>query len=280
MKSALSPVLLGTGAIAACLVLLGVPGNAGAQPNHRGKRDISGIWVSPLGPGGFDPATPRGQPQKVLLTPQYDAVYKAQYAAVIHAEAAGKPLADNMSKCLPLGMPQTMGDVFPFEIVVTPKVIYVLPEAWDPPVRIFMDGRKIPDLDDLEPSYEGFSVGHWDGDTLVVETAGVKTSAQIAAGPFDAGVPHSDAMRITERIKVVDDDTLSNQITITDPKAFRAPWVINKIYKDYSVPIGAKDTGKPAGHSGDLEITEYICNENNRNLPDANGVTGASVDGN
>jgi hypothetical protein len=280
MKSALSSVLLGAGAIAACLLLLGVPNNARAQPKHRAKRDISGIWESLRGlggPGGFNPATPRGQLEKVLLTSEYEARYKSQFAAVIHGDAVGKPLAGAMSKCLPLGMPQAFGDVFPFEIVLTPKVIYVLPEAWDPPVRIFMDGRKIPALDDLEPSYEGLSVGHWEGDTLVVETAGVKTSSLIGAGA--GGVPHSDAMRITERIQVVDNDTLSNEITITDPKAFLTPWVIKKIYKDYAVPLGAKDSGKPPEHSSPIEMTEYICNENNRNLPDANGVNEAIVGG-
>ena len=273
MKDGLSSVLLGTAAIATCLLLLGVPDYAGAQPKSRAKRDISGIWTSYPFAGSFDPATPRGQRQKVQLTPEYEARYKASYAAVTQAEAAGKPLADNMTRCLPSGMPLTMGDVFPFEIVVSSKMIYVLPEAFDPPVRIFMDGRKIPYLDDLEPSYEGFSVGHWEGDTLVVETAGVKTSTLIS------GVPHSDAMRITERIRVVDHDTLANEITITDPKAFKAPWIIKKTYKDYVIPFNVKDPEKHPELRTGLEMTEYICNENNRNLPDPEGVTGASVTG-
>ena len=271
MKSGRSSILRHAVAAAICLLLSAVALQAHAQPRARAKRDISGIWTSFPFSLSFDPATPFGQPQKVSLTPEYEARYRAQQLARARAAAAGKPLADGLTLCLPVGMPLAMAAGFPMEIVVTSKVIYVLPEGLDPPVRIFMDGRKIPALDDLEPTYEGFSVGHWAGDTLVVETAGVKTSTDIS------GVPHSNAMRITQRIRVVDDDTLANEITITDPKAFRAPWVIKKKYKDYLVPFaGATETGKHAP----ADIAEYVCNENNRNLPDANGIVGARVDGN
>ncbi len=82
------------------------------------------------------------------------------------------------------------------EIIVTEKTIYVLPEGVDPPRRIFLDGRTIPPLEDLNPSFGGLSVGRWEGDTLVVETAGMKTSTNIK------GVPHSDLMRIDERIRL------------------------------------------------------------------------------
>ncbi len=275
MKNTIPPRLFGFIASAACFLLLGASNHASAQAQNRDKRDVSGIWTtsSPNIAAGFDSRTIRGQLQKVQLTPEYDAQYKAYFAEVTKAEAAGKPMADNMTRCLPSGMPLVMGDVFPFEIVGTPKVIYVLPEAFDPPRRIYMDGRKLPDLEDVEPTYEGVSVGRWEGDTLVVETIGVKTSTRIS------GVPHSDAMRIVERMQVVDDNTLSNEITITDPKAFKEPWVIKKLYKDYFVPFfPSTDPSKPVERRP-ADITEYICNENNRNQPDAKGVAGAQLSG-
>ncbi len=81
--------------------------------------------------------------------------------------------------------------------------------------------------EDVEPSYEGYSVGRWEGNTLVVDTGAVKIRTTID------GVPHSEAMQIHERIRLLDDDTLEDVFTITDPKAFKAPWVITKHYKDY-----------------------------------------------
>ncbi len=269
---------VGLGLAAVCVLLVGFSQSAGAETKLRGARDFSGLWVQFPFRLTFDPTLKRGEPQKVVLQPEYDARYKARLAALAKGEAEGKPLANASTLCLPSGMPGTMLGFAPMEIVVKEKTVYVFPEGWDPLRRIFMDGRSIPPLDDLEPSFAGYSVGRWEGDTLVVDTAGVKIRTTID------DVPHSDAMRINERIRLLDDDTLEIVFTMTDPKAFKAPWVVTRQYKDYDTggPLTnhTKSTGTHPEHKGaELVSAEIVCNENNRNPVDENGVVSMQVGG-
>ncbi len=266
---------------AVCTLLVGFAQSVDAATKVRGARDIGGLWVGAEFSLGFDPSVGPGELQKVSLQPEYDARYKAYVAAMAKGEAEGKPLVDGVTLCLPTGMPTTMMAFFPMQIIIDGKTIFVLPQGVDPPRRIFLDGRIIPPLDDLNPTFGGLSVGRWEGNTLVVETAGVKTSTTIS------GVPHSDAFRINERIRLLDDDTMEIVFTMTDPKVFKEPWVIKKQYKDYNVlrsqGFGGRppqDPGKHPDHGSlALVASEYVCNENNRNLPDANGVVGATLGG-
>ena len=156
------------------------------------------------------------------------------------------------------------------EIVAKDKTVYVITEGTDPLRRIFLDGRPIPPPDDLNPTFVGFSVGRWEGDTLVVDTAGMKTSTTLE------DVPHSDAFRVNERIRLLDDDTLEDKITMTDPIAFKEPWVITRQYKAYNA-MGKEHGTYPDYKGAELVPGELVCNENNRNLPDANGVAREGV---
>ena len=262
----------GLGVAAVCVLFVGFAQSADAATKLRDPRDISGMWAAYPFSFYFDSSRKPGEPQKVQLQPEYDAVYQARLAAKAKNEAAGKPQIDRLTLCLPMGMPISMGAFFGMEIVATKKTVYVLSVGTDPMRRIFLDGRPIPPPDDLNPTYEGLSVGRWEGNTLVVDTAGLKTNTDVE------DVPHSDAMRINERIRLLDDDTLKIVFTITDPKAFKAPWVITKQYKDYgTLPPGqrpgAVKTANDAEHKGPpLTSEEVVCNENNRNPTDANGV--------
>jgi hypothetical protein len=262
------------GCSAVCALLLGAASPANAQTESRGKRDISGPWMNFPFVFNLDSSIRPDEPQKVSLKPEYEARYKAYLATMAAGEAEGKPVVDLVTKCLPVGMPGSTMAFFPMEIVPTTKVIYVLIEGVDPPRRIFIDGRPMPPLEDLDPTFEGYSVGHWEGNTLVVETAGIKTSTLID------GVPHSNALRVHERIRLVDEHTLEDEITSTDSKAFNGPWVITKQYKNYDTTPTGRDFG-PGPHPDHLRTPavpgEYVCNENNRNLPDANGVVGATL---
>jgi hypothetical protein len=257
-------------AFAAC-ALTGVSVLAMAQARHRGPRDISGLWMQYPFVFQFDPTLKFGEAQKAVLQSDYETRYRTYLAAAAKGEAEGKPLANASAQCLPSGLPTSMSGFAPLEFVVTKKTIYVFPEGWDPPRRIFM-GRSLPPWEDVEPSYEGYSVGRWEGDTLVVDTEAVKVRTTID------GVPHSEAMQVHERIRVLDDDTLEDVFTITDPKAFKAPWVITKRYKDYETQaIG--EANKPgqelephfAAKGSELVSEEVVCVENNRNMPGANG---------
>src|SRR5262249_32746557 len=85
--------------------------------------------------------------------------------------------------------------------------------------QIFTDGRKVPD--DAMPTYDGYSVGHWEGDTLVVQSVGFNDKIWMDY----LGDPRSDALRLTEYYKRVDARTLSISVTIDDPKAYTKPWI-------------------------------------------------------
>ncbi len=285
---------VGLGLAAVCALLVGVAPSVDAATTLRDARAISGLWAQhPFGLN-FDPSVKRGELQKVELQPEYDARYKARLAAMAKGEAEGKPLANASTLCLPAGSPGNMMAFFPLEIVVTEKTVYAFADGWDPLRRIFMDGRSIPPVDELEPTFAGYSVGRWEGDTLVVDTAGVKTRTTID------NVPHSDAMRINERIRLLDDDTLEIVFTMTDPKAFKAPWIVTRQYKAYdmrgpgglggpgggpgapggSIDSNSRDHGTYPDYKGaELVSTEVVCNENNRNPVDENGVVGMKVGG-
>jgi len=164
-------------------------------------------------------------------------------------------LAEGAAGCEWPGMPTIMTYPYPFEILSTPGRITFLFEAESQVRRIFLDRKKHLDPDDLDPSYNGDSIGHWEGTTLVVDTIGFNTRRPVR------GLPHSDQMHITERFTPVGKDTLRNEITIRDPEAFTKPVVINVQY-----------SRRP-----DWRIREYSCAENNRDAPDASGQRAGAV---
>ena len=95
-------------------------------------------------------------------------------------------------------------------------------------------------LDDIEPGFYGRSVGHWEDDTLVVDTIGVKKSVEFR------NVPHTVDMRITERIHLVEPDVLWDEVTIEDPEVLESPWVATFVFR------------RLAGY----EMMEYVCEDN------------------
>jgi hypothetical protein len=103
----------------------------------------------------------------------------------------------------------------------------------------------------VEPSFFGHAVGHWEGDTLVIDTVGLIEETQID----EAGTRHSEDLHVVERIRKVD-NTLEVLFTIEDPKAFTRPWTARRVWH-----------WRP-----DIRFLEYICEENNRNAPDESGV--------
>lgn len=138
--------------------------------------------------------------------------------------------------------------VYPMEVLQTPKQVTIIAEAFSEVRRIYVGKSQIA-LDDVDPGYYGHSVGKWDGDTLVVDTIGIKDSIR-----GYQGMPHSDKMHITERIHKVG-AALQDQITIDDPVVLEKPVVYTLVYK--FVP--------------DYEMVEFVC-ENNREYVDEKGV--------
>ena len=151
---------------------------------------------------------------------------------------------------MPYGLPRMMSvALYPMEIIQRPEQITIVTEAFSEVRRVFMNQPQLP-IDEVPPGYYGHSVGRWEGDTLVVDTVGIKTSI-----PAYQIMPHSDQMRITERIRLVAPDYLHDQITIEDPVALEKPVTYTLAYR----------------RMPNYKMVEFVC-ENNREYVDANGA--------
>jgi hypothetical protein len=137
-----------------------------------------------------------------------------------------------------------MQGMFPMEVLQTKGQVTIIQEAYNQVRRIYLGEKQIA-VEDAEPEFWGHSVGRWEGDTLVVDTIGIKPRVRYK----DA--PHSDQMRISERIKKLSPNMFQDQITITDPVYLTGPWSWTYMYQR-----------KPG-----YKINEYVC-EDNREFPD------------
>jgi hypothetical protein len=218
----------------------GAGGRAGAGAGERGAA------VPAVGAAGAAGRGRAGGPAGPALTPEYAAKRKAlQDAAREDNETAN---------CLPQGMPGIMGQPYPMEFLLTPGQVTIVIEAYQQVRHIYTDGRPLPA--DPDPKFHGSSVGRWEGDTLVVETVGFSPLTQLAAN-----TPHSDKMRIAERFRLADPDTMTIETTITDPEALTTPFTSTRTLRRHR----------------DWTLAEYICEENNRNSVDQNGKAGINL---
>ena len=214
--------------------------------------DFNGVWEIAMGPAPatriINPAigVPPMRPTPLSLTPAYEAKRQVLMA---HGEE------DNQSaNCLPPGMPGIMSQPYPMEFLFTPGQVTIVIEAYSMVRHIYTDGRPLPD--DPDPNFFGTSVGHWEGNALVVQTVGFSTQTEI-----EPHVPHSDKMRILEKFRLLDPDTMSIETTVTDPEALTAPYVTNRILRRHR----------------SWTIAEYICEQNNRNYVDKSGKAGINL---
>jgi len=200
--------------------------------------DLSGIWDVPNDDGNRpanallcgEPACraitglrPAPQMSKNLEEPQMlpwaEEKYKSVREGVKDPNAfSNQRLNPSWGGCLPEG-PSESTRRRGFELVQLSDVVLMLFDHDHAVRRIYMDGRPLPR--DVKPTWMGYSVGKYDGDALVVETTGISDKAWIDV----QGHPHSDALRVTERIRRVDSKTLEDQFTFNDPKAYSKPWV-------------------------------------------------------
>ncbi len=197
---------------------------APASRTPDGRPDLSGIWAAECAIYGRDSCFTRSlffnlakdlKPEDVQMTP---------WAAQIQAQRESRNHVDDpYGYCLPPGTPRINFGGGPFRILQTPQMTALLYETLVGMTfrQVFTDGRPLPEV--IEPTWLGYSVGRWDGDTFVVETTGFKDG-----GWLDTlkGRPHSDALRVTERFRRTDFGHLELTITIDDPKAFVKPWTV------------------------------------------------------
>lgn len=161
---------------------------------------------------------------------------KEPYARIwkkrVSETASGTRTDDPVTACLPPGMPRFMsGTKGPLLIVQTPGRVTVHRDGWSAR-RIWLDGRSQPPAKDLEDFYNGNSIGRYEGATLVIETIGVKDQ------PIDStGVPHSDQLKIVERLTRIDDQTLRVNLELYDAAAYKKPMKASIIYKALNDPL-------------------------------------------
>jgi len=221
--------------LATAMAVSAIASNAGAQEQTEAAapsaavdaRDISGIWEIWPDPFAGDENTflelpvPGDGPN---LKEPYATEWKNLRQEREDLLMAGTPKVDPSTQCMPEGMPMIMGAIFPLEILQTPGQVTVLAEFLTQTRRIYIDAPMPPD-EELIPNFYGYSTGHWDGDTLVVTTKGVKEEVRF----FE--IPHSLEMVITERINVTGPDLMENEITIEDPVMLKEPYTFTYGYR-------------------------------------------------
>ena len=203
--------------------------------------DFSGVWRTINAPAAPREGTSlRWLPAPGELPP-LNAAYMERYKKVQASRESGSEETEPVARCLPPGMPYFTLAQYGLEVTQSKDKIVFFSEWMDAYRRIYLDGRTMPK--DLDPSYNGYSTGHWEGDTLVAETVNLRDDTVLDR----YGSPHSDAMRITERIRLVDPNTLEDIVTTYDPKAFTKPWEVVRRYRR-------------AGKAND-ELHENTCTE-------------------
>jgi len=216
-----------------------VPRTADGKPNLSapapkmpdGKPDFSGVW----------------EHLNSRTTAHYldgiDIPWRPWAKALFDQNTADNQLNNPEGHCLPRGTPKA--DAFDLhKIIQTPELLVILYEYQTTFRQIFLDGRALPK--DPNPTWGGYSTGHWEGDTLVVESNGFNGKAWLSG----RGYPTSDGMRLTERMRRRDFGHMDIQITFDDPKAYTKPW------KAELHPQLIPDT----------ELMEFVCNENERDV--------------
>jgi hypothetical protein len=153
--------------------------------------------------------------------PEWEKAYRDFLANVIKPEKFVDPLTVGY----PGGIMRMMSPARGLQFVLRPEQVWIIYER--PDVRyIYTDGRPFPPKDELWPTFEGYSIGHWEGDTLVIQTVSIRGGI-----PIDrTGAALSDEARVLERIRRIDDQTLQSEVTVEDPVAFTGPWKVTRRY--------------------------------------------------
>jgi hypothetical protein len=245
MHAAAAVTIAAVGASAAFAQAPNKPHDLYGDPEHS---DLAGMW-NPDQAGSYvltaATAAAFGIPDAAFARmphppgPKLTPAYQARLDRDTKAMQSGVPPLDSVSKCLAFGLPRFM--TMPMEIIQTPGQLTLNLGVLHDIRRIYIDGRgHTPDAD---PSFSGDSIGHWEGDTLVVETIALRE------GTLDrGGIPFSDKLKVVERFRRTAPNKIEDKMTLTDPEAFQEPFQFTRTY-----------TQMPAGS----RFEEYIC-ENNK----------------
>jgi hypothetical protein len=229
---------------------------AAAPRTPDGKPDLSGIWMRTTRaekPG----SAPAGQPPLATMGNigagfKDELPYQAWAAALVKKRTGGYDNPDAL--CLPQGPGQFHNDPQPSEIIQLPHKTLIVHESNYMMRTIYTDGRRLPKLGEPQPYWHGYSVGRWEGDTLVVETNNFRgvQGGNVGDGWLDSrGSPFTDALQMTERFQRVNFGNLHVDVTINDPKAYARPFTVRM--EKVIVADGS-------------EMIEFICHENQQFL--------------
>jgi hypothetical protein len=232
----------------------GIPRTADGKPNLTapvprmpdGNPDLSGLWEPELTPYRFD----------VIQNMNEEGVFRPAAQALFLQRAVNLRHDNPVTHCLPAG-PQAIfaaGSTRFYRIVQSPSVIALLYELGDFR-QIYTDGRQLPK--DPNPTWMGYSVGHWEGETLVVETAGFNDRSWLDM----VGHPHSEHLRVTEKFHRADFGHMQVQVTYDDPETMTRPLTI-------SVAVN---------YAADADMLEYVCNEDERDTEHLVGTAKAVI---
>ena len=203
------------------------PADKSSKRDMASLPDWTGIW---MGTGGnlFDQskgtANVNANPN-ARDYPPYKPEWEAAYKQFLDTVVSQGKFVDPLTVGYPGGMMRMMTPARGLQFALRPEQVWIIYER--PDVRyIYTDGRPFPPKEELWPTFEGYSIGHWEADTLVIETRSIRGGI-----PIDrTGAVLSDSATVRERIRKVDERTLESQITIDDPVAFMQPWTVTKRY--------------------------------------------------
>jgi hypothetical protein len=185
-----------------------------AKPRPKPPFEMTGTWFVDLSEG-FN---------KFMFGPPYPEFYAEGQKALKEggeARARGENYRDSIGQCYPAGLPMIMTRVWPVMFVQVPTAIYMVAGFTNSFRTIYLDGRAHTDPDIYVPTYNGESIGKWEGDTLVVTTKGFETDHHW----IDVGIPISDEFQTVERIKMINSgNTLEIEYIMTDPKGWKGEW--------------------------------------------------------
>jgi len=211
--------------------------NAPARRTADGKPDLSGFWMPAQAVRHLMNLASDLKPEEIPLTPWGAQVYKER----IDNNGKDHPGV----RCLPSGIPEKNNIPDGLKVVQTPELLIFLYESRTIYRQVFMDGRPLPK--NAQPTWMGYSVGRWEGDTLVIETIGQNGKTWLDM----RGLPGTEELRVIERYRRPNIGRITIDVTIEDPKAYTKPWTVTLNWR--LVP--------------DTDLIESICEENNKDLP-------------
>ena len=244
-----------------CLLALGgalaVAGSAGAQSDKlegplirpalssKDPHDLSGVWFIRSYNRQINATTGR--------VPDLTPLGKKERDLRVEQEKQGTPVADASAYCWPHGVPRVMNSPYPIQMIQKPDEIVIVHEVAHNVRHIYMN---TPHSTPVKTAFMGESVGHWEGDTLVIDTVGLAPQAVL-----QTGVTHSKNEHIVERYRLSEPNMLEVKTTIEDPGVLAKPWETNARYLRHP----------------EYSLAEYICEQNNRNSFE-NGKAGLNLE--